>query len=140
MLQPTSYQQKYSLLATDVRPMVSALLSASSELCCLNVFSDGSQAVSKTTRHIYLCKFPIKKVMFVCNQAYSRLQLFSIHADRACTDDILDPSLTRQEWADFDFGRIGARSCCYQTRIAWFMRGLVCLRFMKVIYCSYLML
>jgi hypothetical protein len=95
MLQPTSYQQKFFPRVTDVQLMASALLSESLEPCCLNVFSDGSQAVSKTTRHIYLCKFTVKKIVFVCIQAYNRLQLLSIYAHRACVDGILDPSFSR---------------------------------------------
>jgi hypothetical protein len=43
--------------------MVSVLLLASSELYCLNVFSVGSQAVSKRTRHIYSCKLSVLNIM-----------------------------------------------------------------------------
>lgn len=63
MQQLISSQQKYSLRAADVQPMASALLSANLELCCLNAFSVGLQAVFKTIRHIYLCKFPVTKLM-----------------------------------------------------------------------------
>jgi len=63
MQQHTSSQRKYSLRATDARLMESALLSASSELCCLNASSAGSQAVFRMIRHIYLCKFPVTKIM-----------------------------------------------------------------------------
>jgi len=63
MQQPTSLQQKCSLRATDARLMASALLSASSELCCLNASSVGSQAVFRMIRHIYSCKFSVTKIM-----------------------------------------------------------------------------
>ena len=43
--------------------MVSALLSANLALCCLNASLVGSQAASRKTRHIYLCKSPVTKTI-----------------------------------------------------------------------------